>query len=109
MISSPGSSGSSPTISDIGTSTSRSPLSPGLELSEEDERAHKIIDRFMDVGDSSNMTLQQLRELLDVLSQHEDDHYTYFLEKKEGMAQIHRCVCALLTPYSSSNVTSDTS
>lgn len=92
--------GSSPSISPRLT---RSPqLSPHVdqELTVH-EKAHKLIDKFIDVADSNNLTLLQLKELFELLQEHEEEHYVYFLDKRDGMSQIHRAICALLTPYSS--------
>ncbi|KAL0478012.1 forF, partial [Acrasis kona] len=80
------------------TQTHTPTLSPRISprLTEE----QKVMDKFIEVDDPNNITLLQLNQLYDILKEHEDDHYTYFLDKKNGMGQIHRCVSALLSPYS---------
>ncbi|KAL0486645.1 formin [Acrasis kona] len=70
---------------------------------QEDLKCYKIVDDFVDVVEPSSLTLINVQDLRSVLQSKCVDYIKHFLEERDGMGQVHRCIDALLTPYSSAS------
>jgi hypothetical protein len=76
----------------------------------EEKYSRKVIDSFIEVVEPSDITLRQLLELRKVLLKNDIKLAQYFIDKKDGVGQIHRALSVLMTPFSStiSTTISDT-